>query len=83
MMSELTTFLEERKKQRYEILEGKMKELEAKFKEEKTENDNGDDVDDKETIKFKKEFEIILEHMDEKLRHYKKNAEILRKLQFI
>ena len=29
-MSELTTFLEERKKQRYETLEGKMKELEAK-----------------------------------------------------
>jgi BMFP domain-containing protein YqiC len=82
-MSELTTFLEERKKERYEILEGKMKELEAKFKEEKTENDNGDDVDDIETKKFKKEFEIILEHMDEKLRHYKKNAEILRKLQFI
>ena len=82
-MSELTTFLEERKKERYEILEGKMKELEAKFKEEKTENDNGDDVDDIETKKFKKEFEIILEHMEEKLRHYKKNAEILRKLQFI
>ena len=82
-MSELTTFLEERKKERYEILEGKMKELEAKFKEEKTENDNGDDVDEIETKKFKKEFEIILEHMDEKLRHYKKNAEILRKLQFI
>ena len=81
-MSELTTFLEERKKQRYEILEGKMKELEAKFKEEKTENDNVDDVDI-ETKKFKKEFEIILEHMEEKLRHYKKNAEILRKLQFI
>jgi hypothetical protein len=81
-MSELTTFLEERKKERYEILEGKMKELEAKFKEEKTENDNVDDVDI-ETKKFKKEFEIILEHMEEKLRHYKKNAEILRKLQFI
>ena len=74
-MSELTTFLEERKKERYEILEGKIK-------EEKTENDNVDDVDI-ETKKFKKEFEIILEHMDEKLRHYKKNAEILRKLQFI
>ena len=81
-MSELTTFLEERKKQRYENLEEKMKELEAKFKEEKTENDNVDDVDI-ETKKFKKEFEIILEHMEEKLRHYKKNAEILRKLQFI
>ena len=82
-MSELTTFLEERKKQRYENLEKKIKELEGKIKEEKTENDNGDDVDDIETKKFKKEFEIILEHMDEKLRHYKKNAEILRKLQFI
>jgi len=82
-MSELTTFLEERKKERYEILEGKMKELEAKFKEEKTENDNGDDVDDIETKKYKKEFEIILEHMEEKLRHYKKNAEILKKLQLI
>ena len=82
-MSELTTFLEERKKQRYENLEEKIKELEGKIKEEKTENDNGDDVDDIETKKFKKEFEIILEHMEEKLRHYKKNAEILRKLQFI
>ena len=81
-MSELTTFLEERKKQRYENLEEKIKELEAKFKEEKTENDNVDDVDI-ETKKFKKEFEIILEHMEEKLRHYKKNAEILRNLQFI
>jgi hypothetical protein len=81
-MSELTTFLEERKKQRYENLEEKIKELEGKIKEEKTENDNVDDVDI-ETKKFKKEFEIILEHMDEKLRHYKKNAEILRKLQFI
>jgi hypothetical protein len=70
-MSELTTFLEERKKQRYEILEKKMKELEEKVKEEKTENDNVDDVDI-ETKKFKKEFEIILEHMEEKLRHYKK-----------
>ena len=54
-----------------------MKELEEKVKEEKTENDNVDDVDDIETKKFKKEFEIILEHMDEKLRHYKANAEIL------
>jgi hypothetical protein len=81
-MSELTTFLEERKKQRYENLEEKIKELEGKIKEEKTENDNVDDVDI-ETKKFKKEFEIILEHMEEKLRHYKKNAEILRKLQFI
>ena len=81
-MSELTTFLEERKKQRFEILEKKMKELEEKVKEEKTENDNVDD-DDIETKKFKKEFEIILEHMEEKLRHYKANAEILRKLQFI
>jgi DNA-binding transcriptional MerR regulator len=81
-MSELTTFLEERKKERYEILEEKIKELEGKIKEEKTENDNVDDVDI-ETKKFKKEFEIILEHMEEKLRHYKKNAEILRKLQFI
>ena len=43
-MSELTTFLEERKKQRYEILEGKIKELEAKIKEEKTENDNVDEL---------------------------------------
>ena len=59
-----------------------MKELEEKVQEEKTENDNVDDVDI-ETKKFKKEFEIILEHMEEKLRHYKKNAEILRKLQFI
>ena len=82
-MSELTTFLEERKKQRYEILEKKIKELEEKVKEEKTENDNGDDVDDIETKKFKKEFEIILEHMEEKLRHYKANAEILKKLQLI
>jgi hypothetical protein len=81
-MSELTTFLEERKKQRYENLEEKIKELEGKIKEEKTENDNVDDVDI-ETKKFKKEFVIILEHMEEKLRHYKKNAEILRKLQFI
>ena len=81
-MSELTTFLEERKKQRYETLEKKMKELEEKVKEEKTENDNVDD-DDIETKKFKKEFEIILEHMEEKLRHYKANAEILKKLQFI
>ena len=81
-MSELTTFLEERKKQRYETLEKKMKELEEKVKEEKTENVNVDD-DDIETKKFKKEFEIILEHMDEKLRHYKANAEILKKLQFI
>ena len=70
-MSELTTFLEERKKQRYENLEEKIKELEGKIKEEKTENDNVDDVDI-ETKKFKKEFEIILEHMEEKLRHYKK-----------
>ncbi len=81
-MSELTTFLEERKKQRYETLEKKMKELEEKVKEEKTENDNVDD-DDIETKKFKKEFQIILEHMEEKLRHYKANAEILKKLQFI
>ena len=82
-MSELTTFLEERKKQRYEVLEEKIKELEGKIKEEKTENDNVDDVDDIETKKFKKEFEIILEHMEEKLRHYKKNAEILKKLRLI
>ncbi len=66
-MSELTTFLEKRKKQRYEILEEKIKKLEGKIKEEKTENDNVDDVDDMETKKFKKEFEIILEHMEEKL----------------
>ena len=82
-MSELTTFLEERKKKRYENLEEKIKELEGKIKEEKIENDNVDDIDDIETKKFKKEFEIILENMEEKLRHYKANAEILKKLQLI
>ena len=74
-MSELTTFLEERKKQRYKILEEKFKELEAM-----KENYNVNDVDDIKSKDFKNELEIIVEHMEEKIRHYKKNIEILKKL---
>ncbi len=65
-MSELTTFLEERKNQRYEFLEEKIKELEAM-----KENHNVDDIDDIETKDLKNELEIIVEHMEEKIRHYK------------
>jgi hypothetical protein len=74
-MSELTTVLEERKKQRYEILEKKIKELEAIKK-----NYSVNDVDDIGTKDLKNELEILVEHMEEKIRHYKKNVEMLKML---